>query len=160
MTTSTILHQNHFFVKPVSLDSPNINIVSKEFNVVKQGDKVKYSLSNIANRLKINKKIYSNDISRFSDDLGILSKPGKNISISIVTYLHFVLVVISLDFTTSIYCRMMLLVKSASALNCVCASTTPKDSTPMLQVDNTYLFIFISFAVFVISFLYDSTISE
>ena len=139
------------FAKPVFPDLPDINIVSKEFNnVVKQEDKVKFSLSHIADNLKINKKMYSNDISRFSDDLGILSKPGMSTSVSIVTCLNFILVVIALAFTTSIYCRMMLLVRSASALNFVYASTTPTYSTPMLQVDNTYLFIFISFAVFVI----------
>ena len=98
--------------------------------------------------------MYFNDISRFSDDLRILSKQGMNTSVSIVTCLNFILVVIALAFTTSIYCRIMLLDRSASVLDFGYASTTPIDSTPMLPVDNTYLFIFISFAVFVISFIY------
>ena len=70
---------------------------------------MKFSLSH---NLKINKKMYSNDISRFSDDLGILSKPGMSTSVSIVTCLNFILVVIALAFITSIYCRMMLLVRT------------------------------------------------
>ena len=72
--------------------------------------------------------------------------------VSIVTCFNFVLVAIALAFTTMIYYRIILFV--GSALNFVYGLTTPTDSTPMLKVDNTYLLIFISFAVFVISFLY------
>ena len=138
------LSAKSFFPDPVTPEIPQIRVISKEFNsVVQQESKTKLSLKQIAHNIRKKRKMFSDKMSKLSNDLGILLQPTVSTALPVISCVNFVLVVLALATTINIYCKMLMLAKAVHALNLLPpSSANAPTEPPVLEFSNTTLFIF------------------
>ena len=93
--------------------------------VVQREQSTKLSLKQIAKNIKAKRKLYSDKTSKLASDLDIMTKPEISNSVTFVSFINLVLVIIALALSTNVYCKLLVLVRSANALDFL-FSTTPQ----------------------------------
>ena len=107
-----------FFSNPVIPQIPEVNILTSQFDeVVQREQSTKLSLKQIAKNIKTKRKLYSDKTSKLTSDLGIMTKPEISNSVTFVSVINLVLVIIALAMSTNVYCKLLVLVRSANALD-------------------------------------------
>ena len=118
-----------FFSKPVFPKIPEVNILTSEFDdVVKREQSVKLSLRRIVKNINAKGKLYSDKTSKLTSELGMMVKPEISSSVIFLTFINLVLVMVALGLSTNVYCKLLVLVRSAHALEFL-LTTTQKAQT-------------------------------
>ena len=146
-----------FFSKPVIPQIPEVNILTSQFDeVVQREQSTKLSLKQIAKNIKAKRKLYSDKTSKLTSDLGIMTKPKISNSVTFVSFINLVLVIIAQALSTNVYCKLLVLVRSANALDFL-FSTTPQPQSNSTNLTPYYLLILLTvtcFIVFCLIFVY------
>lgn len=103
------------FPNPIQPKLPDINIINKQYEDVIEQPIKRLSLASIAKNVKKSKQMYLDKVSKLQSDLGILSQPGVNTGVSILSCLTCIIAILALAMSLNVYCKMLILAKVAKA---------------------------------------------